>query len=197
MYIGKSGQLISQLGHPMHSIQFNWLADHFHFNVAPNITWVEYDLDFRIGMVEVLRRRPDGKVPCNGSLSDEDSQWRNSIMKAVGCVPAYWKRFVSNESLNEIPQDCSQEQYLKIDVEYSPISSFNNASKLYVNPCAQMATTVTTAIHQVLYKNTTKRYYLELKFLYSTEYYKQIVNNKAYTGETLLGQVGGFVGKQQ
>ena len=36
---------------------------------------------------------------------------------------------------------------------------------------------------------------LKLVFKYEQDEYKEITNKRAYTVETLLGQVGGFVGK--
>ena len=37
---------------------------------------------------------------------------------------------------------------------------------------------------------------LNLQFRYYQDFYREIINYQAYTGETLLGQVGGFVGIQ-
>ena len=38
---------------------------------------------------------------------------------------------------------------------------------------------------------------IRLYFLYLDDSYKEVVNLKAYTAETLLGQVGGYVGKKR
>ena len=38
---------------------------------------------------------------------------------------------------------------------------------------------------------------LKLVFKYEQDEYKEITNKRAYTVETLLGQVGGFVGKSE
>ena len=113
MYVGKRGQSIRQLGKPTYSVDSISLGDLFLFS---NIPWIEHQLDLHIGLVEVLQKRPDANAPCNVSLSDEDSHWRNTIMKNVGCVPAFWKIFASSELFHDIPPDCSQEQYLKIDI---------------------------------------------------------------------------------
>ena len=196
VYVHKGGQLIRQLGKPAFSLNNIALYAIFKDDDHNNASYISYNIDFRIDLVEVLRKRPSGRVPCNASLLDEDSQWRNVIMNEVGCVPAFWKRFVPNESFHSIPLDCNQEQYLKIDYIMKPIINFENGSNLYMNSCTHMTSTVTTTSNELRAETDGEYKMLKLKFLYSRDYYKEIVNNRAYTRETLLSQVGGFIGKQ-
>ena len=61
-------------------------------------------------------------------------------------------------------------------------------NKMYVQPCTEMRIQVDTVKVKPLEE------IFGLQFYYTQEKYTQITNKKAYTGETLLGQIGGFVG---
>lgn len=126
-------------------------------------------------------------------------------MDVVGCVPVFWKRFVSNSSFRHALSDCNKEQYGKIYTDYSPTRNFENAARYYINPCTQMTTSVTTTnglyftsdiVPDVLNLDgeIEKPNLVAIKLRYTTEDYKEILNNEAYSIETLCSQVGGYIG---
>ena len=123
---------------------------------------------------------------------DDDAQWRNKVMDIVGCIPAFWKRFISNLYQNQSLPTCNREQYQRIDTEYSPVNNFEQAASLYMQPCKQM-TTIVSATEKTI-PNNKSQFELVLNFNHATEEYKETVNNEAVNVETLCSQIGGFVG---
>ena len=63
---------------------------------------------------------------------------------------------------------------------------------MYTQPCSIMTLSAT---HSAGYTEKVESSF-EFVFRYDEKYYKAIINNRAYTSGTLLGQVGGYVGKQ-
>ena len=57
-------------------------------------------------------------------------------------------------------------------------------------PCTEMKVSTISRKYDIPYADV-----LQLNFVYLENTYKEISNQRAYTFETLLGQVGGFVGK--
>ena len=160
-----------------------------------------YELTNTINDVVVLRKREDSVEKCNKSLLNEDKKWRDEIKKMVGCLPAYWSTFESNSTLKQSIPYCSSDQYLylrgkiwwtqsqKFSKEY-----FKNISNLYTNPCSQMDNGIRTRSKRI--SNKSKKLQLTLEFKYGKNRYLEIKNNRAYDDETLLSQVGGFIGIQ-
>ena len=144
---------------------------------------------FEINHVEVFQKRESSNVPCNGSLVDEDRYILNLVMSKVGCIPTYWEKLANESSLgNTLPNCNSTRQYSDISGLRKSIMFTNTMNKMYVQPCTEMRIQVDTVKVKPLEE------IFGLQFYYTQEKYTQITNKKAYTGETLLGQIGGFVG---
>ena len=43
-----------------------------------------------IGQTEILRKRADGKIPCDQDMQDEDEYRIEQIIQSVGCIPTFW-----------------------------------------------------------------------------------------------------------
>ena len=65
---------------------------------------------------------------------------------------------------------------------------------MYKMPCTEMERTVTT--DEYTQQGYTGDHTLSLRFIYDSEAYMQIQNREAYDKETLLSQIGGFIGKK-
>ena len=144
---------------------------------------------FEINHVEVFQKRESSNVPCNGSLVDEDRYILNLVMSKVGCIPTYWEKLANESSLgNTLPNCNSTKQYSDISGLRKSMMYTNTMNKMYVQPCIEMRIQVDTVKVKPLEP------IFALQFHYTQEKYTQITNKKAYTGETLLGQIGGFVG---
>ena len=148
------------------------------------------DYEYSINNVEVLRRRRDGKTPCDENLSDETQMALNTVMRNVGCIPAYWQTF-ANKLLHLLPK-CKQSQYRTINENYTS-TFFKTVELMYTQPCSSMtlSTTYNLGIGDFKVKSN-----FSLSFVYDQEYYKEILNKRAFTSGDLLAQVGGYVGKQ-
>ena len=61
------------------------------------ITPADYENGFsshyEINDIEVLRRREQSEIPCNASLTDEDSFIMRRLAIDTGCIPTYWEKF--------------------------------------------------------------------------------------------------------
>ena len=148
--------------------------------------------DFKLKGVEVLTKRANGKIPCNETSVNEDEVAREIIMKSVRCIPAFWMQFVSNSIIDKMLPPCNQDQYFKISqLEGLSLNFLPHAG--YLESCTRMTTPVEYAANMGKTRNSSV---VNLRFVYSSQWYKEIINNKAYTSGTLCGQVGGFVGKE-
>ena len=145
-----------------------------------------------IGLVDILRRRSKGKNPCDQDMKDEDEYILDKVMRNVGCIPTFWAKFAEGIKLNQTIRMCnSTADYQKTRSQLKRIVySFDTENSMYKHPCTEMmtATTSTDAIRE---DNPGT---FEIRISYRELLYREIINNKAYSSETLLSQVGGLVG---
>ena len=147
-----------------------------------------------IGQVDVLRKRADGKVPCDQDMQDEDEYRMEQIIKSVGCIPTFWRLHAGRMGLNQTYPICTNTMdYGKVQTQLSNIndyiSTLDLTQKLH---CTTMAVSATVRDDLAFLEHGK----LWLRFEYHGTSYREIINTKAYTRETLLGQIGGFVGMQ-
>ena len=153
---------------------------------------IKQEYEYSIDNVEVLRKRHDSKIRCDESLLDETKLIRNMIMRKVGCIPAYWQIFAGNLP-QKLPK-CKKDQYQQIFKKYLSKWEFSNPlGSMYTQPCQTMTL---SAIHREGNIEMAKSVF-EVVFRYDQKYYKAIINKRAYTSGSLLGQVGGYVGKRK
>ena len=153
---------------------------------------------FTIDGIEVLTRRADSRIRCNKTIDDEDTFLRGHIMRKIGCVPAYWKRFSTNlsEPNGLASVNCSQLQYQKFYRVLKSDSFSTNSPYLY--PCTQISQTIFHLEEKSQGLSDQEKNNLErgsISFHYSSDWYKEILNKRAFTLETFFGQIGGFIGK--
>ena len=149
-----------------------------------------------VGQVEVVKKREKGKIPCDPNLEHEDKYMLRQIIQNVGCLPTYWEKLVRGYRLNQTNRICKTvAEYKRAVHQYlDAIESFEINDSSYKKPCTVMMTSITT--RETRSQNLLKTFSgkLFLYFSYHQNVYREIVNTKAYTSETLLAQVGGFVG---
>ena len=146
--------------------------------------------NYDINSIEVLRQRKDSNLACNDNLIDEDGYILKRVMTEAGCIPTYWEKFVDVVKLTlPLPKCRDLKQYRHFSYQFlTLLNKMDTVESLYTQPCTQMTLSVT--IRDV----EPEQGHLQLYVLYNQDVYKEIVNSKAYTTETLLGQIGGFVG---
>ena len=128
-------------------------------------------------------------------------------MEKVGCIPAYWKVFYPGTSKTKDLEPCKSNQYPDIpnsrteNLDQLP-TIFREFSLQHQNPCTEMRSAVSfnskTFINDIDVSQAERpagyNKTLGLIINYEDTKYMEIKNTKAYDGETLLSQVGGFVG---
>jgi hypothetical protein len=160
------------------------------------------EIMFAIESPTVLREREDGVEKCNSTLRNEDQKWRDIVVQDVGCLPAYWTTFQPISSLSQNSSNCTQGQYhgfeINLTEQLETVNEtaifFRNMSKLYINPCTKMETSVRVNKRVTNY-GWSSNLDLTLTFKYSSNRYLEILNKKAFGEETLLAQAGGYIGK--
>ena len=153
------------------------------------------EITFSIGNVVILRKREDGIQKCNASLMNEDQKWREIVVEKIGCIPWYWNSFFPTYSNDKIYTNCTKKQLSLLAEHETNPHVFKNTTKLYTNPCDEMESQI--QIDRKFYPNWSNKMVASLKFKYASARYLEILNYKAYTGESLLGQVGGYIGTQK
>ena len=166
-------------------------------------------IDLRIDSIEVLKKRKNSVKPCNDTLSNEDKTWIETTINTMGCVPPFFKRFVSNVTRisNELTQkSCKKEQLAAFRKAYSPNRHFETIENEYLQPCGQMIASVASTealipkvarsdlVDPWVTKNRIKTYDVNIGIRYGLATYKVATNNQAFTLLSLWSQIGGFVG---
>ena len=141
-----------------------------------------------------MKRRENGRIPCNQSIENEDTFVKETFMTSEECVPSYWKNLTSNWTQSYSMPLCQREQYGSI---YNSLE--NRGSKknnLYLHPCSEMHFNAIhkNTIHVPLLNKWEYGLLGAISFHYTTDLYKEIVDQQKFTFETLFGQIGGFVG---
>ena len=199
VYIHQVGGLIEQLGKKyvllitkteIKELYANWKATRRTSSTGQGITVFH---DFHVRKIELLRKRPDAVEPCNESIDDNDKTYKEVVIKAVGCIPSYWKRFFENNT-DENLLDCSTKGQFEQLSNMLPMMYENtnllNGSRLYDPPCNEMK--ISATIHKRNERTVDHR--LWLGFYYDADEFIEIVNNEAYTYYDLWSQIGGLVG---
>ena len=140
--------------------------------------------------------RPDAVKQCNKTLQDEDQRWRLSVVKEIGCIPAFERRFLvgskEGEHLLETLPKCDNDGYRRHREDYSPFNNFEAATYLYTEPCMEMTSVVTT-MEEIVYLDNTNMSSLVFKFNYEKKY-RETINRQALGLADLWSQIGGLVG---
>ena len=147
-----------------------------------------------IGQVDILRERDKSKAPCDHNIKDEDKFIINQSIANIGCIPTFWEKFTNSIALNQSTRRCtSTNDYQKAQHQINDdFKTIGEKDSIYKRPCTAMLTSITTKDGQK--KSRVIPGKLVVKFYYTQYLYREIVTSQAYTSETLLGQVGGFVG---
>ena len=156
---------------------------------------------FFIDSIKVIRRRNTLRNPCNKEWKRDDDMILTKIIETAGCKPAYW--FVDgNYSVCNDPE--------KMKSAYIPNIMYRNASffKRFDEPCDEVQT-LTFNIKDVqrgLKDNTDKGPAIEKKsnqsevilsqilFIFKSTKYEEIRQLRAFDFESLIGNMGGYVG---
>lgn len=138
----------------------------------------------KLSQITTLQKREDAIEPCNSTLLDEDSYFREMVMNTVNCTPAYWKSITQQQKL--LPPCTTANQYKKI---FNYLEGQEDPFSLYKQPCKSTAIVATSEVAPYSLHD-----YMKLRFEYLTKMFTKITNDKAVGMENFWGGVGGFVG---
>ena len=186
IYVHYKKQLIRQLGKPVLEVV---RQDFKQYNIGSD------QLKLDVNEVELLRKRPNAPKPCSNTITNDDVEYMKVAMDILGCIPSYWKRFVTTESMNTLNlQRCnSKKQYLSLSQHLLPEDDTNNVTKHYLQPCNHLTTEIRMT-KQAKDMRSGKNYRLRLQINYNTEMYRESINRKSCTLGNLWSSIGGFIG---
>ena len=196
VYVHQVGGLISQIGrrHVLKTGHDN--VDQLKHQIQRSNSSISVFNEIRIKTVEVLHKRQGAEDPCNEKIHDNDKAYKEAVMKYVGCIPPFWKKFTVG-NLTKLPPCTQQHQFKDIRNMLPNVydnNNIKNGTKLYVQPCYDMSVSVTTTTRHEYPTSRDQKPSLFYVFYYEADNFKEIVNHQAFTIYDLWSQIGGFVG---
>ena len=167
LYIHQQGQLIRNFDKPVHDVGI------YYYTPSDNYMVIN------VVQVSVLRKRPDGIIPCNPDLHDDDEEFRRHVMETVGCIPPYWNRLRQTSTMNRCK---SSSQLKKI---YQKIKNYKQVMDQYTPSCSDMSIISTLNLD---YKRT------GVRMQYMNYGYEEIINQRDFGFEMFWSSIGGFTG---
>ena len=153
---------------------------------------------YNVRDVIMLRHRNKRNSKCNLEMNG-DELWRAAIITSFGCTPAYWDTFEINSLTSSKLRACKYEEYRNLSQYINGLESFprhyRNMSRHIIKSCTEMKRKVSVETKDIIWNKARKNSYLSLMFRYDEDYYMEVMNTKDFDGESLLSQVGGFIGK--
>ena len=127
-------------------------------------------------------------------MKNEDEYIISQTIKDIGCIPTFWEKFTKRSEIHQTTRRCkSATDYQKAVHQISDaFKTIGEKDSIYKKPCTKMLISLTARDGLKNFRVMPGR--LLLRFYYTQNLYREIINSQAYTSETLLGQVGGFVG---
>ena len=149
--------------------------------------------EVQMSQINVIKQRPDGKLPCNPDSYDDIRLWQE-IFRRAGCFPSYWKRFVGKDISLE---QCDTKEELKsiYDMALKNKSIKNDIIASVMAPCNEMRTIVDIEpVEGNKGDFKLKNDEVLFKFLYLTDDYQELKNKRNFDIEMLWSGIGGFLG---
>ena len=146
----------------------------------------------RLSQLSVIRKRPDGKTPCNPDIFDDWRFWKE-VLKRIKCLPPYWRNF---NAANANLKPCgSNEKFRKIDD--GKIKSVGTKEEIMASlgrPCNDFRVTANAKELSAKNGTTNGTEQTSLAVYYESDEYLEIRNQRDFDGEMLWSSIGGFVG---
>ena len=159
------------------STQSSWNSK---YNASSN-----YVLKIRFGYVEILRRRNKQNFPCH--MENDDKQRIERAIESIGCKPIYVKSQINRpvcrkeEQINDYFMEMERENTIP------PCKSIQSLFDWYEE------NDVSDSIWNLDLEQESSL--LELKLYALQDYYKEIIYQRSYGIEALIGNTGGYIGR--
>ena len=174
IFIHYPGQLIRSFDTPVFSSRFSEY---------------QYDmlLKFKISESALVIDRPDHGLGCDITMSDYDMFLINYIVGKTKCTPPYWKKYVQGKVGLE---ECTSSEKLRDTHDYA--IDWKQVIQKIKKPCIDMYDTVTWNWWDV--NETISSDNVRIEFSYELQYYQELEYLSDLDVETLISNIGGFVG---
>ena len=170
------------------------LNTEFAWNLRITTGYVRGKLFF-VDIMEVFRKRNTFQKPCKQNWKDDDETIMRDVIKRANCRPPHWNVSV------EYPFCDSKERMKKV---YIPNSPFKIASptvlESFVPPCDGLlsATLNTVKVRRNLFSSLTgisnESNSATVGYHFLNQHYKEVKYTRAFDIESLIGNVGGYIG---
>ena len=146
--------------------------------------------------VEVIQKRPNSVHSCKSNWKNDDEEILKSLILNVGCRPKHW---FQNSST---PICKSQDSFRELRLPHIVTVDSRLMSK-YVPPCREIQTVISTNTVQDLTaadfsikkpKSEDNITHTSIDIQFKTNGYKEIRNVRAFNEESLIGNLGGYIG---
>ena len=187
-----SGQFMIMVSHP--NKMFSALSSSLDTWPARNNQSSKiFNMRFLLKGMEVLQRRQKKHKPCYES-GNFDELIMSEIIETAGCRPSYW-------SINSLQPICkSQTSFQAILNAHLDQVSRNNKTKQYITPCSDIEKLqieyVEEDVHQEsdAISNKDNDDWFMIEFIIQINKFKEIRQIRKYSVQSLVGNLGGYIG---
>ena len=148
-------------------------------------------LELKLNRDTVLRKRPVATDPCNMGIENYDEYLQEAVSNETQCIPPFWKnRLNVRSNLNE----CTTQETLRKIHNRTMLNK--KMLKDFDKPCVEMFSSVIWSwlpLDASLEKKISSKIY-PVKFIYLEKYYEEIEYSQAFNPESLISNLGGFIG---
>ena len=149
--------------------------------------------------IKLIHRRHDANEKCDLNLHNDDRKFLQEVSIWLGCVPIFWKEF-SLSWINDMKLTfCTKsEDYGKYITGFLNWDSRYLRYKQYDPPCTEVS--VLYDLSTIEFDNDPSRNSqnitgdLLLRISYRAEDYDEISNLRKFNTESMISQIGGFIG---
>ena len=156
--------------------------------ILPNKTYNHIRID--VTGISRLRLRKNANIPCDEQLKNDDLKWMQHVMRDLGCVPIYWKFLLDHDQT--ITNVCNSTKQYQEFSKYLARKQRNKVYEVfdqYSSPCTRMR-----ILSNIKFSDHYEKEKVRLDFRYLARDFEEIRNVRDLDLETLVGNIGGYVG---
>ena len=158
-----------------------------------------YLIDFKMRDMEVLKRRQKRGSACL-EVHDYDEKKKEDMMLEVGCRPYFWNhstidKICKTEKEMQGLMSRNAEIFYRLNQKESDIPPCTEIQKLQIDHNVK-TTNMTFAEEHTKQKNVDvgNETWFEIRLEIQTDTFKEITQKRAYTPQSLVGNLGGYLG---
>ena len=174
--------------HLPHQLTRAWPTMKLGFPLRDVTASKNYNMEFLLKAVEVVKRRNKSIMPC--SSGKYDITFMDHVIKTVGCRPPYWK------TKEDIPNCTNPEQMQHL--AKNTARYITGVEKIDIlQPCQEIENIYYTFADTEFRGKTLrdkKPSRIRITLLYANSKFKEMKQVRAYDVQSLIGNAGGYIG---